>query len=206
MPTLNWIGKEAVVEHHRGLSLPIVVRRRHVLAEQLRAKVAEHGRCQIRRATEWLIRNEPDAVETSDDFAIKIEEENYRPSRCFQGSLHLRKHAFDLIFEMNGEEAECAARIDSHPNVLRWIRNTEHESQGGFWLPKSPGKYFPDFLVELQSGTIVLVEYKMGKMASDPEEQHKRAVGQLWEARSGGRGRYAWIVDRNGQGLAVALG
>ncbi|MEI8374417.1 MAG: DEAD/DEAH box helicase family protein [Planctomycetota bacterium] len=199
-----WLHR--AVEHllrDRGLSLPIVVRRRHMLAERLRMKVAEHGRSQIRRAAEWLIRNEPDAIETSAEFAIRIEEENYRPSRCFQGGLKFRKHAFDLVFEMNGEEAECAARIDSHANVLRWIRNTEHESQGGFWLPKSPGKYFPDFLVELQNGIIVLVEYKMGKMASDPEEQHKRAVGQLWEARSGGRGRYAWILDRNWQGLVA---
>ena len=89
---------------------------------------------------------------------------------------------------------------------MRWIRNTEHESQGGFWLPKSPGKYFPDFLVELKGGVILLVEVqRMGKMASDPEEQHKRAVGQLWEARSGGRGRYAWIMDRDWQGLLEKL-
>ena len=48
----------------------------------------------------------------------------------------------------------------------------------------------------------MLVEYKMGKMASDPEEQHKRAVGQFWEARSGDvRARYAWIVDRDWQEL-----
>ena len=51
----------------------------------------------------------------------------------------------------------------------------------------------------------MLVEYKMGKMASDPEGQHKRAVGQLWEARSGGRDRYAWILDRDWQGLAAKL-
>ncbi len=190
----------------RGMSLPVVVRRRHALSELLRTKVADHGRLQVRRATEWLIRNEPDAIETSREFAIKIEEENYRPSRCFQGGLRLGKHAFDLIFDMNGEEAECAARINSHANVLRWIRNTEHETQGGFWLPKSPGKYFPDFIVELTNGIIVLVEYKMGKMSSDAEEQHKCAVGQLWEARSGGRARFAWVLECDWQTLADKLG
>ncbi len=44
----------------RGLSLPVVVRRRHALAEALRTKVADHGHAQVRRATEWLIRNEPE--------------------------------------------------------------------------------------------------------------------------------------------------
>ena len=201
-----WLHR--TVEHllrDRGMNLPVIVRRRHALAELLRTRVADHGRIQVRRATEWLIRNEPDAIETSSEFAFKVEEENYRPSRCYQGTLALRRHAFDLIFDMNGEEAECAARINSHPNVLRWIRNTEHETQGGFWLPKSPGKYFPDFLVELTNGTIVIVEYKMGKMANDPEERHKRAIGELWEARSGGRARFAWVVDRNWQALEEKL-
>ena len=105
---------------------------------------------------------------------------------------------------MNGEEFECAKRIDSHPNVARWIRNTEHATQGGFWLPKSPGRFFPDFVVEMKDG-FVLVEYKMGKMASDPEEQHKKAVGELWAERSNGRCRFAWIVDRDWQRLAATL-
>jgi type III restriction enzyme len=64
-------------------------------------------------------------------------------------------------------------------------------------LPKSPGKFFPDFIVEMEDGRIVLVEYKMGKMASDPEEQHKKAVGELWAARSNDRCRFAWVVDKD---------
>jgi len=88
-----------------------VVRRRHVLADLLRWKIAEHGRFQVRRAAEWLIQNDPGAIETSAEFAISTEEENYRPSRLFQGAMRFRKHAFDLIFDMNGEEAECATRI-----------------------------------------------------------------------------------------------
>ena len=70
---------------------------------------------------------------------------------------------------------------------------------GGFWLPKSPGKYFPDFLVELVNGVILLVEYKMQKMASDDEEKHKRAVGDLWEARAAAEHGFAWVMDRNWQ-------
>jgi hypothetical protein len=108
-----------------------------------------------------------------------------------------------LMFEMGQEEAECASHIDRIRTC--WIRNTEHATQGGFWLPKSPGKFFPDFIVELKDGRIVLVEYKMGKMASDPEEQHKKAVGELWAGRSQGRCRFAWIVDRNWHKLNAEL-
>ena len=72
-------------------------------------------------------------------------------------------------------------------------------------MPKSPGKYFPDFIVELKDGRIVLVEYKMKKMASDPEEQHKKAVGELWAKRSDNRCSFAWILDKDWQGLKSVL-
>ena len=189
----------------RKLSLPVVVRRRHELAQLLRTKIADHGRQQARRATEALFENRADAVETSDDFAVNIEEQDYAPSRLFGAGHTFRKHPFDLVFDMNGEEAECATRIDAHDNVARWIRNTEHETQGGFCLPKSPGRFFPDFIVELRDGTIALVEYKMGKISHDPEEQHKLAVGQLWAERSHGRARFGWIIDKNWHALERVL-
>lgn len=201
-----WLHR--VVSHlvcDRKSSLPVIVRRRHALSQLLRTKIADHGRRQARRATERLFANTPDAVETSDEFAVRIEEQNYAPSQLFDSGHKFRKHAFDLIAHMNGEEAECATRIDGHPNVARWIRNTEHPTQGGFWLPKSPGRFFPDFIVELRDGRIVLVEYKMGKLANDSEEQHKRAVGQLWAKRSHGRARFGWIVDHDWHTLEMTL-
>jgi type III restriction enzyme len=201
-----WLHR--VVDHllrERKLSLPVVVRRRHLLSELLRTKVGDHGRAQTRRATAWLIESTPDAVETSDEFAFTLEEQNYTPSRLYEGGHQFSRHAFDLIGEMNSEEAECATLIDRHPNVARWVRNVQYETQGGFSLPKSPGRFYPDFIVELLSGVIVLVEYKMGKIAAHPDEQHKRAVGQLWEDRSHGRGRFAWVVDKDWHRLAANL-
>ncbi len=51
----------------------------------------------------------------------------------------------------------------------------------------------------------ILRANKMGKMASDPEEQHKKVVGELWASRSDGRCRFGWIVDKNWPRLAEAL-
>ena len=189
----------------RGMSLPVVVRRRHTLAELVRVKAADHGRAQTRRATAALFENSPDAVETSDEFAISITEENYVPSQVFDGAVRFQNHAFDLIAHMNGEEVECATRIDGHANVARWVRNTEHPTQGGYYLPKSPGRFFPDFIVELRNGCIVLVEYKMGRLSHDPEERHKRAVGELWAQRSRGRARFGYVIDRNWHELERVL-
>lgn len=106
---------------------------------------------------------------------------------------------------MNGEESECATRIDQHPNVARWLRNAERATQGGFHLPLAPGKFFADFIVELLDGRLVLVEYKMGKMANAPDELHKKEVGELWASRSGGRARFAWVVGKDWRALDEGL-
>jgi len=180
----------------RRLSLPVVVRRRHELAATLRQRAAEHGRHQARAAAAELILRRPASIEASPALVFELNETDYTPYQVFD-RYQFRNHAFALIAAMNGEEAQCAAKIDSHSNVKRWVRNTDRETQGGFFLPKSPGKFFPDFIVELNDGTILIVEYKMGKMSRDPEELHKRAVGEFWEGRSTGICRFAWIVDED---------
>jgi type III restriction enzyme len=170
MPTLNWIGKEAVVDHHRRVPTRLL------------------------KCDDKLSVGDPD-----------VEEQNYALFPPFTSTHQFKHHAFEMMFEMNGEEFACQTHIDSHPSVARWIRNTERTTQGGFWLPKSPGKFFPNFIVEMKDGAIVLVEYKMGKMASDAEEQHKKAVGQFWAARSNGRFRFAWIVDKDWSELSTVF-
>jgi len=56
----------------RGISLPVIVRRRHRLADILRVKIADHGRQQTRKATDWLIDNRPEAIRTSNEHAILL--------------------------------------------------------------------------------------------------------------------------------------
>ncbi len=188
----------------RGLALPMLVRRRHSLSDALRVKVSAHGRHQIRQAINRLIHEEPNAVETTYEFSSLIEEQNYAPLELFRGH-QFRNHAFDQVGDMNGEEVQCAGQIDQHPNVARWIRNADRETQGGFCLPLAPGRFFPDFIAELKDGAVCLVEYKMGKMSRDLDELHKKAVGELWAARSGGKARFAWVVDKDWHALDTLL-
>jgi len=201
-----WLAKvvRALIAR-RGMQRGMVVRRRHELAEVLRIKVADHGRQQTRKATNMLFQTMPEAVLTSDEHAAWIEEQAYRPAKLDASGVRFANHAFSQIASMNGEELQCAQQIDASENVERWIRNPEHESQGGFWLPKSPGRFFPDFIVELKDGRIVLVEYKGQDRAQNPEELHKKAVGDLWAARSEGRCAFGWVVDRTWFDLHKAL-
>lgn len=140
------------------------------------------------------------------DLPLVLAEQDYCPYRPYRGMFSFAKHAFTLIGEMGKEESECAKRIDDCPNVKRWVRNLTHESAGGFSLPLSPGRFFPDFIAELLDGRIVIVEYKGGHLAQDPKELHKESVGKLWEARSAGRCVFVRVVDRDWAKLETALG
>ncbi|MCE9590081.1 MAG: DEAD/DEAH box helicase family protein [Planctomycetes bacterium] len=190
----------------RKADLRILVRKRHELANAVLRRISAHGRLQVRATAKLLIDGQsPRQLETSMDLPLVLAEQDYCPYRQYRGAFGFAKHAFTLIGEMGDEESQCAKRIDDHPNVKRWVRNLTHESAGGFSLPLSPGRFFPDFIAELQDGRIVIIEYKNAKLAQATEEQHKKMVGELWEARSGGRCRFAWVVERNWPALESAL-
>jgi hypothetical protein len=243
MPTLNWIGKEAVVDHHRHVPTRLLecdaelsvgdADAENLLVEGEKS-LAYYKYRDAKYEARGPYRLQPLATNNMDPrpnlrYSIPWQGEEIWPEKQWQWSRDRAMAALpgdELVIarkagkwtvsykqylkdeegaERRNEEAECATQIDRHPNVARWIRNTEHTTQGGFWLPKSPGKYFPDFIVEFKDGRIVLVEYKMGKMTSDPEEQRKKAVGELWAGRSAGRCRFAWIVDRDWHTLHAVL-
>jgi type III restriction enzyme len=134
-----------------------------------------------------------------------LREEEYAPYGEYRGMFSLPKHAFAKIGDMGDEESQCAKRIDDHPNVKRWVRNLTHESAGGFSLPLSPGRFFPDFIAELCDGRIAIVEYKGGHLAKSPEEMHKVTIGVLWAEASAGRCVFVRVVDRDWATLESAL-
>lgn len=185
----------------------ILVRRRHDLIRIARVKLADHGRQQLREAARMLIDGRsPRKLETSVDMSKILEEPKYCPYRRYSGSYTFKKHAFVLVGDMGkGEESACAKQIDDHPNVKRWVRNLEQESAGGVCLPLSPGRFFPDFIVELNDGRIAMVEYKGKHLSHDPDELRKKEIGELWADRSEGNCVFAWIVNKDWATLEKAL-
>jgi type III restriction enzyme len=184
----------------------ILVRNRHDLADVLIRRMTEHGREQVREAANMLVAGQsPRSLETSMDMAWPLSEPDYCPYRRYDRGLYdLGRHAFDLIGDMNGEEADCAKRINDHLNVNRWVRNLEPQNGGGgYSLPLSPGRFFPDFIAELKDGRTAIIEYKNPIL--DKAEQHKKDIGDLWAARFAGKGVFVWIVDRDWTTLETRL-
>ena len=114
-----------------------------------------------------------------------------------------RLHAFRSDGKTPAEEYLCAEAIDINPDVKRWIRNIER-SDDAFWLPLADGRFYPDFLLELTNGKILVVEYKGAALYTNEDSQQKRRVGQVWEKTSKGRCFFLMARDKDEQGRNVA--
>lgn len=104
----------------------------------------------------------------------------------YQGSHIFKKHYYQDIASMNGEEERCAIYLDRMPEVEFWVRNIERRQSHSFWLQTATDKFYPDFVCKLKDGRILVVEYKSEKAWSDDDSREKRALGELWAKRSGG--------------------
>lgn len=124
-------------------------------------------------------------------------------------TMRFRKHYYPVPGDLDWktpsgkltEEFLCAQTIDLLDEVDFWVRNLVHPSQ--FWMPTAKQRTYPDFVVRLNDGRILVVEYKGGDRFSGEQEKEKRMVGDLWAKRSDGKGLYlmAQKVDDKGRNV-----
>lgn len=154
-----------------------------------------------------LFGNEQNAC-FADEFVYAFKPESY-PSRApyYTGRYRFRKHFFpqNLIEDLKaqGEEYECAKAIDGTPEVKYWIRNLVRRNQASFWLPLAQGKFYPDFVCELNDGRMLIVEYKGAAYVSNDDSAEKRAIGNKWAEMSDGRCLFIMAVEQDMQGRDV---
>lgn len=106
---------------------------------------------------------------------------------------------------MNNEESECALSIDIHPNVDCWIRNLESQKFCSFWLQTSTDKFYPDFIVKLLDGTIVVIEYKGENIYDTPDSKEKGQIGDFYAGKSGSKCRFKMLKGKDWNKLDFVL-
>ena len=99
-----------------------------------------------------------------------------------------------MTSKIKEKEFDCAQILDNHPQVKQWIRNVERKEHS-FALPRAEKWFYPDFVAELNNGTVLVVEYKGAHIRNMPSEREKARVGELWERESGGQAFFLMVTQ-----------
>jgi type III restriction enzyme len=169
---------------------------RYRLRDQIEARIQQHREQERKAALQlFLLPNGP--LETSEEQAINFKTLRYEPGWRYEGGFQFQKHYFGPPGELREitpggaltEEFKCAQFLDQLPEVQSWIRNLARKTTS-FRLQTSSDWFYPDFLCRLNDGRTVVVEYKGKDRYDTADAEEKRAVGAVWESRSGGRCRF----------------
>jgi type III restriction enzyme len=169
------------------------------LRDTIDERIDEHRKSE-RKAANQHFHAQDSGHTVSDTHAVNFKDIAYEPSWLYEGSFIFRKHYFgpkpgemkeitqagDLT-----EEFQCAQFLDSTlPGVRFWVRNLSKRSTS-FRLQTSTDWFYPDFVCQLEDGRILVIEYKGGHLLDAADAKEKHDIGNLWAARSNGRGLFA---------------
>ena len=191
---VGWLS--GLVNHltvSRRLHIAALMRCKFILARKVRAKIDSIRRKERKGVYQRHLFSAGAKPGISFDHAFAFEDGVYRDQRCYRGPWRANRHflgggrvpAFDGV--EGGEEYVCAQIVDALPSVKFWIRNVS-KHRASFWLPTSGGKFYPDFVAMLEDGRLLVVEYKGALIAESRDTAEKRAIGELWERKSEGKG------------------
>ena len=193
--------------HHlttaRGLPLAALARCKFELARMARARIEAVRREERARAWERNLFAPGARPRVSFEHGFVFRDGMYADVRRHRGRWKPKRHflgpdrvpAFDGAAD--GEEARCAEILDSLPGVRHWVRNVARHP-ASFWLPLAGGRFYPDFVAELEDGRFLAVEYKGAHIADGLDTAQKRTIGELWERESAGRGLFVVVEKERG--------
>jgi type III restriction enzyme len=174
----------------RGITLDTLAKDKFRLSEAIRTKLDAQRRTFRQdgfNAVLFPASGHAD-IEISIEMPLEMDEDLYFPASFYGGNYRWQKHSFNVVGELkdDGEEFDCAVRIDQARKVLCWVRNVPRR-YGSFWLPTATDRFYPDFIALLKDGRYLAVEYKNARDWTNDDSKEKRKIGELWEASSGGK-------------------
>lgn len=188
-----------------GLPLTGLVRSKFVLARAIREQIEIYRQQAAEKGFQTALFEEHNQLETRLEHGFEFKPGYYPVSKPYQGRYRFSKHFYPMVEDLkeDGEEFECAKVIDSHLKVKHWIRNLVNKDGAAFRLPLAKGWFYPDFVVELVDGRLLVVEYKGKVYISNDDSREKKAVGELWARKSGGQCLFLMAEQKNEKGQGV---
>jgi type III restriction enzyme len=114
-------------------------------------------------------------------------------------------HLNAMVADTQRWEQSAAFMLDTHPGVLRWVKN----DRLGFFIPYRrrglPAKYFPDFIAITDKSENVIVEIK-GQANDDADTKAKAArrwTDAVTRLSSHGTWQYLFVTDPGRLGLMI---
>lgn len=114
-------------------------------------------------------------------------------------------HLNAMVADTQRWEQSAAFMLDTHPGVLRWVKN----DRLGFFIPYRrrglPAKYFPDFIAVTDKGENLIVEIK-GQANDDADTKAKAArrwTNAVTRLGSHGTWQYLFVTDPSRLGLYI---
>jgi type III restriction enzyme len=176
------------------VDLSVLALDRFRLRDAVAARIQEHRQSERKTAFQaFLLPQGPLVV--SEQRAINFRAMTYEPGWLYEGGFRFKKHYFGPkpgeLKECTPsgkltEEFKCATFLDDRPEVQFWVRNLARKATS-FRLQTSTDWCYPDFVCQLHDGRVLAVEYKGEPYYTADDAKEKRAVGAVWESRSGGR-------------------
>ena len=201
---LRWLQREG------GYTLTALVRHRNQLCDVLLERLnAIAGQARRRGFQLSFLGGDPRGC-VSPDFVFRFGLGMY-PARppYYQGRYCFLKHYYGVIGDLKeapakqpDHEYHCAVALDEMPAVRHWVRNLPRFPEFSFWLPTSKDRFYPDFVVELTDGRLLVVEYKGEGYKSNDDSLEKRLIGECWAKLSGNL--FLFAVERDAAGRTVA--
>jgi len=189
------------------INITTLVRNKFPLVRMIRDLIGRYRKEAQKKGYQQVLFDDG-SVTLSQQFMYEFSPEYYPAKQPFyNGKYKFAKHFYgpnrieDL--KASGEEFECAQIIDTLPQTQYWIRNLVNRDKGSFWLPLAQGKFYPDFIVKLTDGRMLVVEYKGEHLADGSDTAVKQAVGELWAETSDGNCLFLMAVKKDDFGRGV---
>ncbi len=184
------------LENERELSIARLSRQRLLLRGAAERKIDRHRQDARKRTHQRILFELPAGqIRVSPEIAFSFPPDQYPATRLYVRPEEFARHYYSAVGYLDGEEAVCARFIDSLDEVEYWVRNLDRKEGFCFWLQLAHYRFYPDFVVLLKDGRILVVEYKGGHIESMDETKEKRSVGEVWEALSNGSGLFRMVTN-----------
>lgn len=170
--------------NERGFSSDDLYVYRIKLKKAIEKKIKEVNKQSLIRGYEGLFSEYE--FSTNPDISLSFDKNIYPARIIDHRSSKFKKHYYPNRVDKlgDGEEYQFAEYIDGLPEVQTWIRNVDRQPNYSFWLQTSTDKFYPDFIIKLTNGKIIVAEYKGGDRITDADSKEKMKLGEVWASLS----------------------